>query len=248
MRAFPHNVAVMAQRREPAGSLDFFPTPPWGTRTFARHVLPLVWPWPDQLEASVWDPCCGQGHMALALSEDFARVEASDIHPYGFGDVADFLHPDLAVPEDVDWIFMNPPFNLAEEFILKALKLARRGVAVLCRSVFAESQSRYERLFSIRPPQLEAIFTDRLPMHRGRWVVNGSTATAYGWLCWLSRPPHDWTGTRKIWMPPSRTALSQPGDWLKFGGCQDLPKEHAVMKLIAAKAKAEIREQMGMLV
>lgn len=237
MNSYAHNVAVMAQRIEPADSLDFFPTPPWGTRTFARHVLPVLWPWPDACKASAWDPACGQGHMALALAEDFARVEASDIFDYGFGGVSDFLHPDLA-PPDADWIVTNPPFNLAEEFILKALKLARRGVAMLCRANFAEGQGRYTRLFSRRPPQIEAIFVDRLPMHRGRWVIDGSSATAYAWFCWLNAPPHDWGAPRRMWIPPSRKALSMPGDWLTYGGCQDLPKHHPAMRLMRGEAPA----------
>lgn len=32
----------MAQRREPPGALDYFPTPPWATRALFRHVLPAI--------------------------------------------------------------------------------------------------------------------------------------------------------------------------------------------------------------
>jgi hypothetical protein len=35
--------AVMAQRREPPDSLDYFPTPPWATRALFRHVLCFCW-------------------------------------------------------------------------------------------------------------------------------------------------------------------------------------------------------------
>jgi hypothetical protein len=31
----------------------------------------------------VWEPACAEGHMARALGEYFAEVEASDVHDYG---------------------------------------------------------------------------------------------------------------------------------------------------------------------
>src|SRR4030081_883846 len=78
---------------------------------------------------------CGSGHMAKVLSEYFGKVKAADIHPYGYGDVHDFL----ATPHETngfDWVITNPPFRLGEAFALLALRLARRGVAMLTRTVF----------------------------------------------------------------------------------------------------------------
>jgi hypothetical protein len=220
------STAVMARRVEPPDSLDFFPTPPWATRAFCEFVLPQV---DDQPYAGdVFDPACGEGHMALALADYFAldRVFASDIFDYGFGAVADFLHPDYL--RRADWIVTNPPFKLAEEFIFKALKLARFGVAMLCRTQFQEGEGRYERLYSVRPPALIAQYCERVPMHKGRWVVNGNTASAYEWFVWLvgSAEP-----TRFIWIPKSRQALSRHDDWLRFSGCVDIPDNHPARKI-----------------
>lgn len=232
MNAYTSSVAVMARRVEPADSLDFFPTAPWGTRAFCQHVLPVVWPYPDLYDGTAWDPCCGQGHMALALAEYFREVVASDIFDYGFGDrVADFVHPDF-LWRPADWIIFNPPFNLAAEFIAKGLELARTGVAALVRLQFLESEERF-RLFSRRPPEAIALFCERLPMHRGRWVIDGKTATAYCWIVWLKHPPHKPVGRPVfLWIPPGqRKALSKPDDWLRFGGCVDLAKTHPAMRL-----------------
>src|ERR1700724_332280 len=83
--------AVMAQRCEPPDALDWFPTPPWATRALFRHVLPALGV--DAI-CSVWEPACGEGHMA-AVIEEFAssQVIASDIFDYGFGQVpVDFIH------------------------------------------------------------------------------------------------------------------------------------------------------------
>ena len=117
----------------------------------------------------------------------------------------------------------NPPFNCAVDFVERALQLAERGVAMLVRTQFLEGDGRYKRLFSRRPPQVVAQFVERVPMHRGRWVVDGSTATAYCWLVWLRTLPHDWRHTRAIWIPPSRKALAKHDDWLRFAGCMDIP-------------------------
>jgi hypothetical protein len=223
------STAVMARRAEPADSLDYFPTPPWGTRAFCEHLLPRF----ERRDAATGvygldalDPCCGEGHMALALREYFPIVTASDLFGYGFGDRGDFMHPDeIYAPRD--WVVMNPPFNLGVEFILRALKVARRGVAALVRTGFLEGEERQDRLFAPTPPALVAQFVERLPMHRGRWVVNGKSATAYSWLVWHTHQPRG--EPRFCWLPKSRRQLTRHDDWLRFSGCQDLPPTHPAM-------------------
>lgn len=220
MNAFVSSTAVMQRRVEPPDSLDFFPTPPWATRAWAHHVLPFL---DDHTAPTAWDPCCGEGHMALALEDFFVSVAASDVFSYGFGRVGDFLHP--AVDYQADWIVMNPPFNQAIEFVLTALEKARRGVAMLARTSFAEGEDRYKRLFSLMPPTRVGYHVERVPMHAGRWVIDGSTASSYTWFCWRKGA----MPAAPIWIPKSRKTLSRRDDWLRFGGCQDLPKGHPVL-------------------
>ena len=98
--------AVMAQRVEAATSLDNFPTPPWATRALMEHVIAHAGPF---RKLSCLEPACGAGYMARPLKEYFGKVKASDIHPYGYGSVADFLtSPPSAA--SVDWVITNPPF------------------------------------------------------------------------------------------------------------------------------------------
>lgn len=110
MNAFTTSTAVMARRLEPADSLDFFPTPPWATRALMQNVLPRFEP-PSpsdgQFAVNAIDPACGEGHMAPALRERMAMVTAIGVFPYGFGGVADFLHPDQTYAPR-DWIITNP--------------------------------------------------------------------------------------------------------------------------------------------
>ncbi|MFE1598209.1 hypothetical protein [Methylobacterium sp. ID0610] len=203
--------AVMAGRREPPKSLDYFPTAPWATRAFVRHVLPLLSPQPIR---SAWDPACGEGHMAEVLRETVPAVLASDIFDYGRGyDVSDFLATGPGAPaHTVDAIVTNPPFKAAADFALRALALAPI-VALLCRVSWLEGAGRYERLFRLRPVTLFAPYVERVPMHRGRWEPNGTTATAYAWFCWAADPLC--TGIQMI-PPGQRRRLTCPGDVARF--------------------------------
>lgn len=70
--------AVMASRREPPGSLDFFPTPPWATRALMQHVLAA-----EPYLRTCWEPAAGRGHMADVLAEYFDTVHRSDVYDYG---------------------------------------------------------------------------------------------------------------------------------------------------------------------
>lgn len=210
-RTFAFSPAVAAQRTEPADSLDFFPTPPWATRAFIEHVAKPI------LESRSYDlvlePACGEGHMAAILGEYFAFVLANDVHDYGFGKVSDFIRDDrhIAVESPV-WSFTNPPFNLAVQFARKALAISTGGVALLVRTQWLHTIERFE-LFSEFPPFVIAYYVERVPMHRGRWEPEGSTATDYCWVCWK----HGAEPRAPLWIPPGqRVALTRPGDAARF--------------------------------
>jgi hypothetical protein len=207
-RTFAFSPAVTAQRTEPADSLDFFPTPPWATRAFVAHVaLPVLEVLRNDL---ILEPACGEGHMAVPLREEFVFVEARDVHPYGFGQVQDFLGGDeWAQP---DWTFTNPPFNQAVAFARKAIALSGRGCALLVRTQWLHTIERYE-LFREFPPFVIAYYVERVPMHRGRWEPEGDTATDYCWVCWKrgAKP------RAPLWIPPGRRRVfTFPADAARF--------------------------------
>lgn len=201
--------AVMAQRVEAKDSLDNFPTPPWATRALLEHVI-------EQgnkefvKSMTCLEPACGAGHMANTLSEYFGTVTASDIYQYGYGTVGNFLE-DHYQDNSCDWVITNPPFRLAEDFILKSLRVARRGVAMLVRTVFIESVGRYDRLFIINEPTKFAQFTERVPMVKGRLDKKASTATGYAWIVWEKHNPE--AHCRLVWIPPCRKQLEREEDY-----------------------------------
>lgn len=221
-KAIPANVSevngarsIMGSRQEVADSLDYFPTPPWATRALIERILkPHLGGEPLR---SAWEPACGEGHMAEPLREYFETVFATDIYDYDYGDgQRDFLvsYPGEIDGEQSDWIITNPPFgDKTEDFVLRALRLARVGVAMFVRLQWLESIGRYEAIFRDHAPTIVAFFAERVNLCKGRWEPEGTTATAYIWLVWirgsLPRPP--------AWIPPGqRESLSRPDDAVRF--------------------------------
>lgn len=197
--------AVMSQRIEPGDSPDDFPTPPWATRALLEHAIGT-----DGLEQlTCLEPACGAGHMVKVLEEYFKEVRFADAYDYGIAPTRDFLsYPYEA--NAVDWVITNPPFRLAEEFVLRALDVSRMGVAVLVRTVFLESVGRYNRLFLNDPPSTFAQFVERVPMVKGRLDQKATTATGYAWLIW----EHNVSDKSKVvWIPPCRRKLEKPFDY-----------------------------------
>lgn len=208
--------AVMAQRVEARDSLDFFPTPPWATRALINDVLGA-----ENCRGTAWEPACGAGHMSAVLAETFGRVFRSDVHDYGVGAVIGSFVGEGAdraeCPFRPAWIITNPPFNLAMDFAERAIGEATVGVALLVRSTWIEGVARYERIFSRTPPAIVAPFVERVPMVKGRWDPNATTATAYAWIIWRTGAPTERTEMR--WVPPGRRrALTRADDVARFAG------------------------------
>lgn len=228
--------AVLNQRVEPPDSLDFFPTPPWATRV-ATNILADAGC--NLGRQSALDPCCGMGDMVRPLREVFRSVRGEDIHDYGHelqARVSDYTQPDGLFAErrpTPDWVFINPPFNVAEAFVVRALAEARVGVAVFARTNFLESQERYRTIYRDDPPDVQVIFVHRPVLLKGRLrdpdqvylhtdpstgevsEKKATTMTAYSWLLWgrggalRSLPPRIWVAETA----DERRALERPGDY-----------------------------------
>lgn len=221
------STAVMQRRVEAHDSLDDFPTPPWATRAICEFIASLGY---VLGASSCREPCANRGHMVWPLREVFPLVVASDVFDYGVGfPVRDYLFGPDSEFDQTDWTFLNPPFRLAQEFIERALRLSRVGVAVIARSAFAEGSQRWAALFGPNPPSFELQFSERVVMLKGRLIRSGavdpfairpgttaSTATSYSAFIWLKRDgrPAD---TRKRWIPPCRLRLERPGDYPDYG-------------------------------
>lgn len=196
----------MQRRVEAHDSLDDFPTPSWSTRAILAELDDLSLTNPSQF---CREPCANRGYMVRPLEEYFLAVDACDVHDYGFG----YRQEDYLFGEDmleVDWTFMNPPFRLAQQFISKAKRESREGVAALVRSAFIEGVDRFHSLYAPDPPDFLFQHVERVPMVKGRCDPKASTATSYCWLIWLRHGTGD---TRLRWIAPCRKLLERPGDY-----------------------------------
>lgn len=183
-RSMSHTYAdalVIGQRAHARKPADFYPTPADVTEALLQFLkLP-----PEQY---IWEPACGDGAMSRVIERHGHQVLSTDLREdsgYGEGGI-DFLAFDVDPPSGIpfsavynDWIITNPPFNLAEAFIRKALSITP-NVAMLLKSqywhaarrlaLFEEHRPSWVLPLTWRPAFLEAE-RGRSPLMDVIWVV-----------------------------------------------------------------------------
>lgn len=170
---------------------DYYPTPPAGTRALLSV---------EKFEGAIWEPACGAGDMSRVLESAGYDVISTDLVDRGYGQPRqDFL---------MEWaprapnIVTNPPFKLAEEFVLKALALSTGKVAILARLAWLEGKQRRE-LFENTPLARVWVFAGRLHMQKGE-IAGASGAggmLAFAWFVW----EHGHKGPPALgWVSPDR--------------------------------------------
>jgi len=194
----------MRARSGPQGSVastpekdgvSFYPTAPWGGRVVGE-ILRRKFP----RARSLWEAAAGAHHMAHGLRDYFPTVHTSDAFDYGLGDVLYDYTSDAPPPFGrVDLIATNPPFHddCIEQFIRRSWDRCGMGFALL---------------HGERPMAWLAPFSERLPIHRGRYEEDGSTATDYAVFIFAQVRPFRGEA-RIIDIPPGAEArLTRPSD------------------------------------
>jgi hypothetical protein len=104
---------------------DLYPTlDPWVVEALAEHV--------DIAGKIVWEPACGEGHLAQSLrAAGAARVYATDIVDYGSNGLFDFASAaEPKVSRRFDLIVTNPGYGqrgkLAEKVLTRRIVWFRR--------------------------------------------------------------------------------------------------------------------------
>lgn len=162
--------------KEDRNDNDYYPTPPDVTESLMRFLnLPRM---------KIWEPACGCGAMSKVMSTHGHFVTSTDLIDRGYGESGvNFL---TAAPMTTHAIITNPPFNLAHEFIEKALKEAPI-VAMVLKSQFWHAKKRYP-LITKNPPAYVLPLTWRpdfsmgdSPMMDMIWTVwiEGNTESKY---------------------------------------------------------------------
>jgi hypothetical protein len=122
-------------------STDFYPTPPNVTLALLNYLkLPTG--------TRIWEPACGEGHMANVFKYRGFEVVSTDLYYRGYGQGGkDFLHTDFIY---CDWIITNPPFSLSEAFIRRCIKQGK-PFALLFKSQFWHAAKKRKLFEAYRP-------------------------------------------------------------------------------------------------
>lgn len=200
--------------------LGWFATPPWASRAGAEILKEE-----DEFAGcsmAIHDPCCGDGIMTRCLGDYFSNVIATDIEPRGpfrgFGS-HDFLLAD-PIKRQVGWVFANPPFHLAQQFVERGLQVAKNGIMILARTSFIESEERaamFQNHLTVMAP-----FCERVGMQLGPWNPKCSTATSYAWFVFTRVGPTDHMRLRLI-PPGTKARLSKIDDVTRFVVPTEIP-------------------------
>lgn len=176
-------------RKAPKGDPDCYPTHPDTTHDFLKRFQKDY-----IIDGLIWEPACGRGDMAEVLKTDTdGGVFASDLYDYGYGETGfDFCFPlnprhREVVDKGVDWIITNPPFNQWEQFVTDALDFARMGVAMFGQLNCLEGVSRYNNIYSIRPPTAVYVHVRRqewLSVRKKEEGEESAKQIAFAWYFW----------------------------------------------------------------
>ncbi len=156
------------ERRE----LDFYPTP-------AECTLALL-PYIPQSVKSIWEPACGDGAISKILIEKGYDVYSTELRTdsgYGAGGLDFLTQRDIGA----DAIITNPPFNMSEDFIKKAL-LCSDVVCMLLKSQYWHAKTR-QKLFNDHVPAFILPLTWR-PNFFGT-EAKGSSMLDMIWTVWI---------------------------------------------------------------
>ncbi|HZH50285.1 MAG TPA: hypothetical protein VEZ16_00235 [Microvirga sp.] len=159
---------------------DHYVEPEWVSRRLFEE---------ERFVGSVWDPACGFGRIPEAALAAGLHITFSDIVDRGYLSlgvptvVGDFLTATPAI--EADNIVSNPPFNIADQFALHALKLARTKVAM----VFPTARLNAAHWLKGTPLYRVWLLTPRPSMPPGHVIAAGGKPGGgkmdYCWLVWL---------------------------------------------------------------
>lgn len=130
---------------------DYFSTPSECTISFYKHEG-------FNIPKKVWEPCSGTGAISEILLQAGHEVIETDLVNRGRAEVTDrvdFLMEPVPLAKA---IVTNPPFYLAEEFIIRAELIGIEYMALLLKADFLNSSRRYEIFHNVwRPARIFAL-------------------------------------------------------------------------------------------
>lgn len=180
-KSLPANHLAGRVRKATENRGDLYHTPPWATRELLNR---------EDFDGLVWEPCSGAGWMAKQIKAYGIETVASDIRVdddvYGHKgwDFISKAYDHIHGFASFDHIITNPPYSLAPKMIEAALNNVGSGkVAMLLRTNFLESQSRY-KLFTEFPPNTVYVFSRRVQPRLDGYEGKDNGTIAFCWIVW----------------------------------------------------------------
>ena len=175
-------------------SQDYYATHPDSVKALLK-VETIIYP--------ALEPACGEGHISKFLEKE--KIKSFDLIDRGYGNgILDFLKEDWItvynVPIKYETVITNPPFNLFQEFVEKALKVANKKVIFFGKLQALEGIKRATYL-ETTPLRTVYVFKKRQqPMRNGKeFDDNGkkmSSTMAFAWYVWeignTGKPTIEW--------------------------------------------------------
>ena len=207
-----HNKAYQKSlsRTNEGDGLDFWRTPPQATKALMER---------ENFNGMILEPACGTGEMSDEIYRNHrgSYVISRDIvdrgYAHQFGNTVDFLGDWSEMSETSkehrpENVVTNPPFNLATEFIYKALEVATGKVAMLLKLEFLQAISRFE-LFTTTPLKTVYVFSYRVPFWQ-QGYEEPITNQRHAWYVW----EHGYVGNPELeWIAPPEGGVDK--NWWK---------------------------------
>lgn len=147
----------------------------------------------ETFHGKLWEPACGDGAISKIAEKNGYEIDSSDLVNRGYGQSGvDFL---MEYKPRAENIVTNPPFKLATQFVMHALKMitaypgdpAGRKVAMLLKVPYLEGVERAAVFDDAGFARLH-VFRRRVSFLRGgteSLTMNGKGGMiAYGWFVW----------------------------------------------------------------
>lgn len=176
---------------------EFYPTPPEATLALLSA---------ETFDGPIWEPACGEGHIAKVLTGAGYEVTSTDLVDYGFGEPKrDFLAERTPLAKH---IITNPPYGrgLADAFAKHALALTREtgGTVAMLMNLSGLCHPMRHDFYVGQPPAVvycldecicwpygdPARATTSIAKQRYCWIVWKHGHTGPTQLRWLSTHPN----------------------------------------------------------
>jgi hypothetical protein len=157
---------------------DYYATHPNSTKALLE-VEEIIYP--------ALEPACGEGHISKLLDEN--NTGSYDLIDRGYGKAGfDFLTHDFQTFYNT--VITNPPFNLFQDFVEKALNIANKKVIMFGKLQALEGQKRATFLEKT-PLRTVYVFKSRQqPLRNGSEIDEltgkkmASSTMAFAWFVW----------------------------------------------------------------